>query len=156
MEISKVMQEYLNRPKLQELINTNQFKKLFQDAISRFNIEQSNEVFNLLNIFRAAHIENIEQHIPAVIRVIDKIRNMDTSPGAFFKGTKEYQRYYGEYFGQSCEIINLGYYTEVKDIIDVKTDKEAFNKLSWDIEFDDYTILRDVPGKLLDIGNFLN
>ena len=156
MEISKVMQEYLNRPIVQELINTNQFKKLFQDAIDRFNIEQSNEVFNLLSIFRAAHIENIEQHIPAVIRVIDKIRNMDTSLGAFFKGTKEYQRYYGEYFGQSCEIMDLGYYNEVKGMMDIKTDKEAFNRLSWDIEFDDYTILRDVPGRLLDIGAFLN
>ena len=157
MEISKVMQEYLNRPKVQNLINNNQFKELFQDTIDTFGLIYSDEVFNLLDLLKTVNIvSNIEKYIPAVIRVLDKFRNMSTRLGAIFIGAKKYPWYSGKYSGQDCEIVGVNDYVDVENAVNIRTDKEVFNNLNWNIEFDDHTIIRNVPGKLLDIGSFLN
>ena len=131
--ISKDLRTWLNDDRGQDLINNNEFKKLFKIATNKFGI-MSYELNQLIDIFKETQIDpNLENDLDPVKRVMHKVAGQK----AIFLGWNydydEDEEVYTPHEGKEFTILRA----EDLDGVDYNTDDEndIFNDILWDIKY---------------------
>ena len=154
MYISERLKNYLNEPYIQDLINNGDFEDLFWSAMDEFGVIDT-EIFDLINIIRMANIDhNLENHIPKLLKVANKVIGKKCK----FLGLGEIEddEDTKEYINQPCTITNINEMLDIRDVYDKGTDKQLFDTVDWDIEFDDGVTIENVSGYYLDAGKLIS